>query len=130
MAAWPAIPRLIGTRVPRVDGLGKASGRTKYPSDVHPEGMLFGVMLYSPYAHARIKSIDASAAEKMPGVKAVDLIAKEGTILRYCGDDIAAVAAETEEQATDAARAIKVDYEVLPHCVTEEQALDDKAPQV
>ena len=61
-------------------------------------------MLYSPYAHARIKSIDASAAEKMPGVKAVHLIAKEGTELRYCGDDIAAVAAETEEQATDAAR--------------------------
>ncbi len=130
MAAWPTNPRLIGTRIPRVDGLGKASGRTKYPSDVHPEGMLFGVMLYSPYAHAKIKSIDASAAEKMPGVKAVHLIAKEGTVLRYCGDDIAAVAAETEEQATDAARAIKVDYEVLPHAVTEEQALDDKAPQI
>jgi xanthine dehydrogenase YagR molybdenum-binding subunit len=92
--------------------------------------MLFGAMLYSPYAHARIKSIDASPAEKMPGVKAVHLIAKEGTVLRYCGDDIAAVAAETEEQATDAARAIKVDYEVLPHAVTEEQALDDKAPQI
>ncbi len=130
MAVWPANPRLIGTRIPRVDGLGKASGRTKYPSDVHPEGMLFGAMLYSPYAHARIKSIDASPAEKMPGVKAVHLIAKEGTVLRYCGDDIAAVAAETEEQATDAARAIKVDYEVLPHAVTEEQALDDKAPQI
>jgi xanthine dehydrogenase YagR molybdenum-binding subunit len=130
MAAWPTNPRLIGTRIPRVDGLGKASGRTKYPSDVHPEGMLFGVMLYSPYAHARIKSIDTSAAEKMPGVKAVHLIAKEGTELRYCGDDIAAVAAETEEQAGDAARAIKVDYEVLPHAVTEEQALNDKAPQI
>jgi len=130
MAAWPTNPRLIGTRIPRVDGLGKASGRTRYPSDVHPEGMLFGVMLYSPYAHATIKSIDTSAAEKMPGVKAVHLIAKEGTELRYCGDDIAAVAAETEEQASDAARAIKVDYEVLPHAVTEEQSLDDKAPQV
>ena len=130
MAAWPANPRLIGTRIPRIDGLGKASGRTKYPSDVHPEGMLFGVMLYSPYAHARIKSIDASAAEKLTGVKAVHLIAKEGTVLRYCGDDIAAVAAETEEQARDAAQAIKIDYEILPHAVTEEQALDDKAPQV
>src|SRR6516165_3942530 len=109
MAAWPTNPRLIGKRIPRVDGLAKASGRAKYPSDVRPAGMLFGVMLYSPYAHARIKSIDTSAAEKMPGVKAVHLIAKEGTELRYCGDDIAAVAAETEEQAGDAARAIKVD---------------------
>jgi xanthine dehydrogenase YagR molybdenum-binding subunit len=130
MAGWPTNPRLISTRIPRVDGLAKASGRAKYPSDVRPAGILFGVMLYSPYAHARVKSIDASAAEKMPGVKAISLIAKEGTILRYCGDDIAGVAAETEEQARDAARAIKVEYEILPHAVTQEQALDEKAPQV
>ena len=62
----------------------------------------------------------------MPGVKAVLLIAKAGSELRYQGDDIAAVAAETEEQARDAARAIKVDYEVLPHVVTEEQAIADR----
>src|SRR4051794_15513042 len=130
MAAWPTNPQLIGSRIPRVDGLGKASGRTKYPSDVRPEGTLFGVMLYSPYAHARIKSIDASAAEQMPGVKAVHVIAEAGKILRYQGDDIAGVAAETEEKARDAARAIKVEYEVLPHAVTEEQATAEKAPQV
>ena len=82
-------------------------------------------MLYSPYAHAKVKSIDTSAAEKMPGVKAVHLIAKAGTTLRYQGDDIAAVAAETEEQARDAVRAIKVEYEVLPHVVTEAQAMAD-----
>src|SRR5262252_3510417 len=103
MANWPDNPRLIGTRIPRLDGLAKASGRAKYPSDVRPEGTLFGVMLYSPYAHARVKSIDTSAAEKMPGVKGVVAIAKPGTSLRYHGDDIAAVAAETEEQACDAA---------------------------
>jgi xanthine dehydrogenase YagR molybdenum-binding subunit len=130
MAAWPENPRLIGTRIPRVDGLGKASGRTKYPSDVRPDGTLFGVMLYSPYAHARVKSIDTSDAESMPGVKAVHVIAKADKILRYQGDDIAAVAAETEEQARDAAHAIKVEYEVLPHAVTEEQAMAEKAPQV
>src|SRR4051812_15250084 len=118
MAVWPDNPRLIGSRIPRVDGLGKASGRTKYPSDVRPEGLLFGVMLYSPYAHAKVKSIDTSDAEKMPGAKAVTVIAKEGKVLRYQGDDIAAVAAETEEQARDAVRAIKVDFEVLPHAVT------------
>jgi xanthine dehydrogenase YagR molybdenum-binding subunit len=130
MAAWPDKPRLIGTRIPRVDGLAKASGRMKYPSDVRPSGLLFGVMLYSPYAHAVVKSIDASDAERMPGVKAVHLIAKAGTMLRYQGDDIAGVAAETEEQARDAARAIKVEYEVLPHAVTEDQAKAEGAVAV
>jgi xanthine dehydrogenase YagR molybdenum-binding subunit len=130
MASWPDNPRLIGTRVPRLDGLAKASGKVKYPSDVRPEGTLFGVMLYSPYAHAKVKSIDTSAAEKMPGVKAVVAIAKEGTTLRYQGDDIAAVAAETEEQACDAVRAIKVEYEVLPHAVTEAQAMAKDAPEI
>src|SRR3954451_2056340 len=130
MAAWPKDPRLIGTRIPRVDGLAKASGRMKYPSDVRPEGTLFGAMLYSPYAHARVKSIDTSAAEKMPGVKAVHVIAQADKVLRYQGDDIAGVAAETEEQARDAAHAIKVEYEVLPHAVTESQATAEGAPQV
>ena len=130
MASWPENPRLIGTKIPRLDGLAKASGRAKYPSDVRPEGTLFGVMLYSPYAHAKIKSIDTSAAEKMPGVKAVSTIAEAGTTLRYHGDDIAAVAAETEEQARDAVRAIKVEYEVLPHVVTEHLAMAEGAPEV
>src|SRR5438876_575256 len=121
MAGWPTNPRLIGTRIPRVDGLAKASGRAKYPSDMRPAGLLFGAMLYSPYAHARVKSIDTSAAEKMPGVKAIEVIANAGKELRYHGDDIAAVAAETEEQACDAVHAIKVEYEILPHAVTEEQ---------
>ncbi len=127
---WPENPRLIGTKVPRLDGLAKASGRAKYPSDTRPEGTLFAVMLYSPHAHAKIKSIDTSAAEKLPGVKAVVAIAKEGTTLRYQGDDIAAAAAETEEQARDAVRAIKVEYEVLPHVVTEPQAMAPGAPEV
>src|SRR3954471_8424262 len=122
MASWPESPRLIGTSIPRVDGLLKASGKAKYPSDQRPDGTLFAVMLYSPHAHAKVKSIDIAAAEKMPGVKAVAAIAKAGTTLRYQGDDIAAVAAETEEQARDAVQAIKIEYEVLPHVVTEPQA--------
>src|SRR6476469_6363255 len=105
MASWPETPRLIGTRITRLDGLAKASGRAKYPSDQRPDGTLFAVMLYSPYAHAKVKSIDVAPAEKVPGVKAVTAIAKAGTTLRYEGDDIAAVAAETEEQARDAVRA-------------------------
>ena len=107
----------------------KASGKAKYPSDMRPEGTLFGVMLYSPHAHAKIKSIDTSAAEKMPGVKALMVIAKAGATLRYHGDDIAAVAAETEEQARDAIRAIKVEYEVLPHVATEALSMAPGAPK-
>src|SRR5436305_3939042 len=66
----------------------------------------------------------------MPVVKADYLIAKAGTELRYHCDDIVAVSAETEEQACDAARAIKVEYEVLPHAVTESQATAKGAPEV
>jgi xanthine dehydrogenase YagR molybdenum-binding subunit len=130
MANWPENPRLIGTRIPRLDGLLKASGKAKYPSDVRPEGTLFGVMLYSPYARAKIKSIDTSAAEKMPGVKALIAIAKAGATLNFHGDDIAAVAAETENQARDAIRAIKIQYEVLPHVATEALAMAEGAPKV
>ncbi len=130
MAKWPESPRLINTRITRLDGLAKASGKAKYPSDMRPEGTLFGVMLYSPYARAKVKSIDITAAEKMPGVKAVIAIASAGKTLRYNGDDIAAVAAETEEQARDAIRAIKVEYEVLPHVATEAQSMAEDAPQV
>src|SRR3954447_790818 len=130
MAGWPENPRLIGTNIPRLDGLAKASGKAKYPSDVRPEGTLFGVMLYSPHARAKIKSIDTSAAEKLPGVKAVVVIVDAGKEVRYHGDDIAAVAAETEEQARDGVRAIKVEYEVLPHAVTEAQSMAAGAPEI
>jgi xanthine dehydrogenase YagR molybdenum-binding subunit len=130
MAKWPENPRLINTRIPRLDGMAKATGKAKYPSDVRPEGTLFGVMLYSPHAHAKVKSIDISAAEKMPGVRAVIAIANEGTTLRYHGDDIAAVAAETEERARDAIRAIKVEYEILPHVATEALSMAEGAPEV
>ena len=143
MAKWPANPKLIGTRITRLDGMAKATGRAKYPSDEKPQGLLFGVMLYSPHAHAKVTSIDTAEAEKMPGVKAVHVIAVKRPlakdedekadrrpILHFQGDDIAAVAAETEEQARDAVRAIKVVYEVLPHAVTESQAMAENAPEV
>jgi xanthine dehydrogenase YagR molybdenum-binding subunit len=130
MANWPETTRLIGTKIPRLDGLAKASGRAKYPSDVRPEGLLFGAILWSPHAHAKIKSIDVSAAEKLPGVKATFVQAKEGATLRHQGEFIAAVAAETEEQARDAVRAIAVEYTVLPHVVTEAQAMAPGAPEI
>lgn len=130
MASWPETTRLIGTEIPRIDGLAKASGRAKYPSDENPKGTLYGAMLYSPHAHAKITSIDTSAAEKLPGVKAVVVIAGAGKTVRFHGDDIAAVAAETEEQARDAIHAIKVEFEVLPHVATEPAAMAEGAPEV
>ncbi|MDX2039185.1 MAG: xanthine dehydrogenase family protein molybdopterin-binding subunit [Isosphaeraceae bacterium] len=130
MAGWPESPRLIGTEIPRLDGLAKASGRAKYPSDMNPPGLLHGAMLWSPHAHAKIKSIDLTPAEKSPGVKAVVGVMKEGATVRYQGEVIAAVAAETEEKARDAVRAIKIEFEVLPHVVTEAQAMDPKSPEV
>jgi xanthine dehydrogenase YagR molybdenum-binding subunit len=130
MATWPESTRLIGSSIRRIDGMAKASGRAKYPSDIRPEGMLFGVMLTSPHANAVVKAIDIAAARKMPGVKAILALVTPGEAkLIYQGQEIAAVAAETEERARDAARAIKVDYEILPHVVTERQAMATDAPK-
>src|SRR5271165_4954574 len=98
---WPENPTLIGHHIPRLDGMAKATGRAKYPSDMRPEGTLFAVLLYNPHGRSKIKSIDTAAAEKLPGVKAVNVVAAVGKELRFEGDLIAAVAAETEEQARD-----------------------------
>jgi xanthine dehydrogenase YagR molybdenum-binding subunit len=103
----------------RLDGPEKSSGRAKYPSDLNPQGLLFGILLTSPHAHARIRSIDTSAAEKMKGVTAVRVISRAGTEIQWAGTEVAAVAATSEPLARDAARAIKVDYEVMPHVVQE-----------
>ena len=119
--SWPPMDqrKVIGKPIRRLDGPQKATGRAKYSSDLKPQGLLFATYMGSPYAHARITKIDASDAEKAPGVKAVHIIAPEGTELQWEGMEIAAVAATTEEQANDAMRKIKVDYEVLPHFVQE-----------
>src|SRR5580698_2189483 len=104
MATWPESTRLIGSSIRRIDGMAKASGRAKYPSDIRPEGMLFGVMLTSPHANAVVKAIDIGAARKLPGVKAILALVTPGEAkVIYQGQEIAAVAAETEERARDAA---------------------------
>jgi xanthine dehydrogenase YagR molybdenum-binding subunit len=124
---WPKKRRLLGTKVRRLDGPAKATGRAKYSFDINRPGMLHGMILRSPYAHAKITALDLSPAEKMPGVKAVIAVgdAKPGKELFYAGDEIAAVAADTEEHARDALRAIKVEFEVLDHIVSEEDVLKD-----
>ncbi|HRV08977.1 MAG TPA: xanthine dehydrogenase family protein molybdopterin-binding subunit [Acidobacteriota bacterium] len=110
----------IGRYIERVDGPPKVSGAAEYTYDVKLYGMLYAKMLTCPYAHARITSIDTSAAETMPGVHAVHVIQGPGTEIQWAADEIAVVAAETEEIARDAVQAIRVQYEVLPHVIDEE----------
>jgi len=127
---WPKAEdrHLIGQRISRLDGPAKASGRAKYTYDLKPEGMLWGKILRCPHAHATVKSLDVSAAERMPGVKAVRVIQGPGSEIQWALDEVAAVAATNEALAEAAVRAIKVEYEVLPHFVTEEKL--DQAPKV
>src|SRR2546422_2080452 len=97
---WPEAGKrsLIGKRISRLDGPVKSSGRVKYTYDVDRPNMLYGKMVLSPYAQATIKSIDTSAAEKMPGVKAVQVMREPGTEILWAGQEVVAVAAESEER--------------------------------
>ena len=116
---WPdaAHRTLLGTRVSRTDGPDKVSGRAKYTYDLNRPGMLYGKIVRSPHAHAKVVSVDTSAAESMPGVKAVMVVQAPGTEVQWAWSEVAAVAAVDEPTAEDAARAVKVVYEVLPHVV-------------
>ena len=121
--SWPKKRRLIGSKIQRLDGPAKAAGKAKYSYDIKRKGMLHAVLLRSPHAHAKIKSLDSGDAEKMPGVKAVYAIKKAGDELFWAGEEILALAADNEEHALDAVRAVKIEYIVLPHLVKEEDAL-------
>jgi xanthine dehydrogenase YagR molybdenum-binding subunit len=120
---WPAKRRLIGTKVQRVDGTDKATGRAKYSFDIQRPRMLHARILRSPHAHATIKSVDSAAAEKTAGFRAIYLIKKAGAELFFAGDEILAIAADTEEHADDCLRAVRVEYNVLPHYVREAESL-------
>ncbi len=133
---WPASPTLIGSRQKRLDGPDKVTGRAKYAYDVSRPGLLYGRILRSPHPHARVKSLDLAPALKAPGVKAALAVidpaqeSKTGHRVFYQGDEVAALAATTEELAGDALRLIKVEYEILPHLATIEQAMRPEAPPV
>ncbi len=116
---WPAPEKrsLIGKRISRVDGPDKVSGRAKYTYDVHRPGMLFGKVVRCPYPHAKVVSVDTSAAEKIPGVKAVHIVQDAGSEIHWAGDDVVVVAAVDEPTAADGARAVKVEYAQLPFWV-------------
>jgi CO/xanthine dehydrogenase Mo-binding subunit len=146
--------KVVGTRPPRPDGVDKVTGRAKFGADLHVANMLIGKVLRSPHAHARIKSIDASKALALPGVKAVvtsadfndlpsefipagemmvnfrdmtrNIMAREKAL--YEGHAVAAVAAISESVAAQALKLIAVDYEVLPHVLDVDQAMAAGAP--
>jgi CO/xanthine dehydrogenase Mo-binding subunit len=146
----------VGTRPVRPDGIDKVTGRARFGADLTMQGQLTGLVLRSPHAHARIKSIDTSAAAALPGVKAIvtqadfkeqpsefipagemmlnyrdivrNVMAREKVL--YEGHAIAAVAAISASVAKAALRLIKVEYEVLPHVADVESAMKPGAPLI
>jgi len=139
---------VIGKSVPKIDGRAKATGQAKYTGDLKFPNMLYGKILTSPHAHARILSIDTSEAEKVPGVKAIithkDVPTKKYGIsparwdenifcidkVRFLGDKVAAVAGVDEEAVYKALKLIKVEYDVLPAVFDPIEALKEGAPLV
>src|SRR5208282_506271 len=119
---WPTAGErsLIGKRIKRIDGPAKASGRAKYTYDINRPGLLISKIYRSPYAHAKITAIDTSEAEKLLGVKSVQVVLGVGKETNWVGDEIIALAAVSEDIAEDALRKIKVEFEELPHLVLEE----------
>jgi 4-hydroxybenzoyl-CoA reductase alpha subunit len=137
---------VIGKKVQRVEGFDKVTGEAQYIADIYLPGMLIGKVLRSPYPHARIRHIDTSKAEKLPGVRAV--VTAEDTIkrpwgaffadqyilsvgkARYVGEEVAAVAAIDADIAEEAVDLIEVDWEPLPAVFDAEEAIQDGAPLV
>ncbi|HWE49905.1 MAG TPA: xanthine dehydrogenase family protein molybdopterin-binding subunit [Bryobacteraceae bacterium] len=152
--------KTLGHPTPRIDALERVTGRAKYTDDVMLPGMLFGKVLRSPHAHARIRSIDTSKALAMPGVKAVlthencNVVWGAGSVaggiqytdeikkttiqrryafnnpVRFAGEPVAAVAAINRHIAEEALLKIVVDYETLPFVLDPEEALKPDAPQI
>ena len=145
--------RVVGRNVHKVDGLALATGRPKFTLDLDLPGALVGKILRSPYAHAEIVRIDTSRAEALPGVVC---ILHHGNVeripyttagqgwpepspydnflfdrkVRFVGDRVAAVAAESEEAALEALKLIEVEYKVLPAVLSPEEALAAGAPVI
>jgi carbon-monoxide dehydrogenase large subunit len=136
----------VGVAVPRGEGSGKVSGQTVYAADVKLAGLLWAKILRSPHPHARIRSIDVSKAQKLTGVRAIitgadvkgHLIGKQirdmpvlcWDKVRFVGDRIAAVAAETADVAEEALHLIDIDYEPLPAVFDPVEAMAPGAPKL
>lgn len=144
---WPINKDLkyVGKSPERWDGLAKATGRARYTSDVQLPGMLYAKFVNANVPHAKVVSVDTSAAERHPGVRAVHVIEHvlgnaslrdpsleqaKYPVVRYAGQPIAAVAAISPNAAEDAAALIKVKYETLPFVVDLDKARTADAPLV
>ena len=131
--AWALPPEktaILSKSVERIDGPGKVSGSAKYTYDINRPGMLWARAVRSPHPHAKITAIDFSAAKRAPGVKAVLQWKDPGTEVMYQGDVVAAVAADSEDHARDAARLVTVTYETLPFAAREAASMDAAAPKI
>src|SRR5574341_1595765 len=136
--------KYVGHSVRRVDAVEKVTGGAKFAGDIVVPGMLHGKILRSAFAHARIRSIDASRAEALPGVVAVLTAADIADLnpiyngrpviaiakVRYAGEPVAAVAATDLATAGEALSLIEVDYQELPSAVGIEAALKKDAPLI
>lgn len=133
---------IVGKRINRVEGREKVTGSARYSYDMRLPGQLVGRVLRSPLPHARIKHIDISRAESLPGVHAVLCVENAPVIkwyqdsfvfdrtLHFVGEEVAAVAAESERIADDALHLIEVEYEPLPFVTDFRVALRPDAPKV
>jgi xanthine dehydrogenase YagR molybdenum-binding subunit len=130
MPSWPEKRTYIGSAAKRVDGPAKVSGSAKYPSDVQPDGWLYGMILRSKWPKAKVSKIDLDPALKVPGIKAA-VLAREGErTVRYYGEELAAVAGTSKQACLDALRAINVDAKALPFVVREEDAREESSARV
>jgi xanthine dehydrogenase YagR molybdenum-binding subunit len=124
----------IGKPQPRWNGRAKVTGATRYTVDIAPKGMLIGRILRSPLPHARIRSIDVSAAKRRESVKAIvgavnpDDPAR--ALVRYVGQPVVAIAATSMAEADEALKLIRVEYKPLPFVVDMDEALKPGAPKV
>jgi len=153
----PALPvndqlKVVGQRTKRIDAVYKVTGAAQYTADLHLPGMLYGKFLRSPHPHAKIQSIDISEAYRYPGVRAIHVLGMESSgsaerdlgheapsevyegdelpLLRYAGQPIAAVAADTQQIANEAVKLIKVEYEKRPFVIELDKARQEDAPLV
>ncbi|MGL5859717.1 MAG: 2Fe-2S iron-sulfur cluster-binding protein, partial [Phycicoccus sp.] len=114
----------------RVEARAKVTGAARYTVDVRLEGQLAGMVLRSPHPHARVVSVDVEPARAVTGVRAAVPMLAPGDVVRYVGQEVAAVAAVDREAAEHGIRAVTVEYEVLPAVVGAEAARAGGAPRV
>ena len=127
---WPKETKYLGKPTPRLDGPAKVSGRAKYTTDVAPAGMLYGAILRSKWPAARIRSINLEKARSAPGIKAAIPVREGEFVVRYYGEELAAVAGVSRQAVLDALRLIEVDATPLPFVVNELDAVQPDAPRV